>query len=405
MKNLIPLLLMGLPATAFAEQRIAVLDIEGSLSLDLKNQLADEARAGALHALPASDYSILTRENMMSILKDMGKDPSCIQGECEIDLGRSIGADYIISGSVVQIEGVYLFSIKLHETQGGSLLAATRVEGEQALSLIRNTAASTEKMLETVLVVSEPISPPSESPITDQLRLIQFNSNPNGAAVLVNGEMICPTTPCTKAVPPGFHTVEYFKTNYRSWKREFQAKNGLEIRAALTPHFSSLDLKANIHGLDVYIDGNHVGTTPLVEYKIEPGPRLLQIEGDCFESYEERFVAREGAKVQKDVQIEKDRSYIKVESVDRVGNAIRGKVFVDGEYMGQTPYYGDVSSCAKRVEVEVSSSSLHGEPYYRKRSFPLSLRKDQTEHVQLQFDVGSKRKKKRFREKKKRFPW
>ena len=45
-------------------------------------------------------YSIITRENMMQVLNDMGKDETCIDGACEVDLARNIGADLVVSGTI-----------------------------------------------------------------------------------------------------------------------------------------------------------------------------------------------------------------------------------------------------------------------------------------------------------------
>ena len=90
------------------------MDVEGTVSEAIKIQLADETRAGTLAAVPKTQYTVLTRENMLSVLKDQEKDATCFEGSCEVEIGRNIGADYIISGQVVQIEGTYLYSVKIH---------------------------------------------------------------------------------------------------------------------------------------------------------------------------------------------------------------------------------------------------------------------------------------------------
>ena len=66
---------------------LAVLEFTGSDNEDLISILSDQARAGALDQLDPMTYSIITRENMMQILNDMGKDATCIDGACEVDLG------------------------------------------------------------------------------------------------------------------------------------------------------------------------------------------------------------------------------------------------------------------------------------------------------------------------------
>ena len=56
--------------------------VYGSENEDLVSILSDQARAGALDQLDPLTYSIITRENMMQILNDMGKDETCLDGAC-----------------------------------------------------------------------------------------------------------------------------------------------------------------------------------------------------------------------------------------------------------------------------------------------------------------------------------
>ena len=144
MKRLFAALALSLlPTIAFADSRIAVLDIDGELATKVRQQLSDEVRVGILETLGSEEYTILTRENMLSVLKDMGKDLSCVDGECEIDIARNLGVDYVISGQVIKVEDTYLLSLKLHEVKTGALTGAIRIEGKKSLELIR-TFSETE---------------------------------------------------------------------------------------------------------------------------------------------------------------------------------------------------------------------------------------------------------------------
>jgi len=44
----------------------------------------------------------------------------------------------VISGKVVRIEQIYAVTLKLHETQGGSLLGTDTVEGSSQIDLLRS---------------------------------------------------------------------------------------------------------------------------------------------------------------------------------------------------------------------------------------------------------------------------
>jgi hypothetical protein len=126
----------GPSAQAAETQRIAVLALQGKrLSNDILNLISDEVRAGVLDATKGQDFVVMSRENMSIILKDMGKDINCIEGECEVETGRNIGAAYVFSGTVLKIERSWVCTLKVHAVDTGALLAADKVVAPKALKL------------------------------------------------------------------------------------------------------------------------------------------------------------------------------------------------------------------------------------------------------------------------------
>jgi formylglycine-generating enzyme required for sulfatase activity len=98
---------------------------------------ADAVRGGAVEGLAGRGVQVMTRENMMVLLKEMGK-KDCIEGDCEVETARNIGADFVVSGSVVRIDAAFVVILKLHETKGGSLLATDRIEAKSQLEISRH---------------------------------------------------------------------------------------------------------------------------------------------------------------------------------------------------------------------------------------------------------------------------
>jgi opacity protein-like surface antigen len=155
--------LIAAPAAA-ADKRIAVLEFKSSTvqgcgsdtavapalaaKCQLISTLSDAARSGALAAFKqsgAKDYVVMTRESMAVMLKDMGKGVCVAEGECEVEMGRNIGADLVVSGDVATFGETYLVTIKLHETARATLLESREVEAGREIDAVRKVrAASTE---------------------------------------------------------------------------------------------------------------------------------------------------------------------------------------------------------------------------------------------------------------------
>ena len=109
---LLVVLILFLPAQAAAEiQWLAVLEFSGvGVDSDILHKLSDQSRIASSNTLPADQYHVMTRESMLEILADMGKDSSCFSGKCEIEIARNIGADYVITGDLLEIDDTYLLT-------------------------------------------------------------------------------------------------------------------------------------------------------------------------------------------------------------------------------------------------------------------------------------------------------
>ena len=97
--------------------------------------------------------------------------------------------------------------------------------------------------------------------------IVHFESEPAGASVVVGGEKVCDSTPCSKAVEMGQIVVNMSKEGYYDREEVVSVeKNGQVVRFKLTPrlgyiHVSAHDYAKNDIAADVYIDGKRMGGT------------------------------------------------------------------------------------------------------------------------------------------------
>ena len=139
--------------TALAEvQKLAVLEFRGvGVNSSVLLKLSNQSRAAAVNVLPSDQYLIMTRENMLQVLSDMGKDAECIEGACEIAIGRNIGADLIITGDILQMGSVYVLTLMLYRTDSGALLGSLDVENADLLALKKQTLEQSMQLLRSGL--------------------------------------------------------------------------------------------------------------------------------------------------------------------------------------------------------------------------------------------------------------
>ena len=111
--------------------KLAVLDLR-NFAPDLTPQNAqyftDLVRGAALKAHPQME--ILTRENLLVLLQATGRKLDECEGECEVDTGRRIGADEIVSGELQKLGTLYKLTLRLHDTRAGHLLSTAQASGK-----------------------------------------------------------------------------------------------------------------------------------------------------------------------------------------------------------------------------------------------------------------------------------
>jgi TolB-like protein len=125
------------PAPAQRNQRLAVLEFQGKdLEPDVLMTFSDTVRGGVLQAVEGYGIVVMTRENMLVLLREKGG-RECSEGDCEVETARNLGADYVVSGKVVHMERTYVITLKLHETKGGNLLSSDTIDGASQVELLR----------------------------------------------------------------------------------------------------------------------------------------------------------------------------------------------------------------------------------------------------------------------------
>src|SRR5438105_12335679 len=107
--------------------------------------VADRLRAEVLSS--GVDARVISRENMLVLLQAQGKQLADCEAECEVETGRRIGADLVVSGELVRVGDSLKASLRLHETRSGTLVAAVTAAGVNAEELDAHLAGAVRQLL------------------------------------------------------------------------------------------------------------------------------------------------------------------------------------------------------------------------------------------------------------------
>jgi TolB-like protein len=153
-------------ASGQSVKRFAVLEFTGSKKIPVEEiqVLSDQARAGALKALQRDQYTVMTRESMVTIMRQMGKQ-DCDEGECEIDTLQNMGADYGITGTVVIMGSSYIVTLKLFDAAAGALLATGNARAKDLGELVDEVARVSEQVVRDGLRMPSPAKAGTPAPV------------------------------------------------------------------------------------------------------------------------------------------------------------------------------------------------------------------------------------------------
>lgn len=339
-------LMLASGAAAADESRVAVLEIGGDGEPVFQQTLTDTVREGVRRALGAS-YKVMTRETMALIASDMGEDLACLEGECEVATGEMLGASLVVSGNLAEIEGEWVLTVKLHRVADRDFLGSTApIRGRTQLALMDQVAdLTTDFIREKLRVRGAGRSGPREIGGREDEWLLQgrkeavleFRSDPPGAGVSVDGAYLC-ATPCSKQVAHGSRLVEFTLQKYDRLERTVTVRRNEVVEVELAPQFGWLSIDTSPPGLRMRVDGEDVGRSPLRRLEVPPGRREVVIHEKRWKRTGREVEVSKGEHTETRLQAKAIFGGLEVSAEDEAGNALARAVYVDDEYVGETPY-------------------------------------------------------------------
>jgi uncharacterized protein (TIGR02145 family) len=107
--------------------------------------ITEEFRGVALEALGTLQYHIMTKDNIMMMLPP-GKSLSECVGECIVETGKNVGADFVTQGVVRKVGKRLSFTSSLYDTKNNQLKGSVRVLAKDIDGLIDGIAKKAPKL-------------------------------------------------------------------------------------------------------------------------------------------------------------------------------------------------------------------------------------------------------------------
>ncbi len=125
------LFLWVVPGTALPVTIISVLDLQNNAEVSEAEvaYLTDLARDALARNLPLDHFTIMTRESILELLPPGTRLSDCLDASCEVEIGRTLGADYVVSGEVLNFAGEQRLILKVHHCQTAAFVGSESAAG------------------------------------------------------------------------------------------------------------------------------------------------------------------------------------------------------------------------------------------------------------------------------------
>ena len=347
---------LACPHAAHAQQRLAVLEFTGegaNVSHAELTYLADKTRGAALKVLDASEWEVMTRENMLVVLETNAADLAACMGECEVETGRLIGAHQVVAGSIVKLGDSLRLTLKAFNTESGRMLGFEEVSAAGLEELADGISVACGDLWGVAPVrasstagdrtASRSIGTSNEEWSMDEVErhVVRFDSDPSGASVSLDGSLICNTTPCSKEIAAGGHDVEMVLARYEPATRTIDVRTKETIEIPLSPLFGWLSVETSVSGVTLVVDGEPAGESPIRRFELTPGRHMVLTDDGEFQEVGEEFTIERGREHRVELDVTRRLGGLRIRAVDENDNALSCTAYVRRHKVGETPWSGE----------------------------------------------------------------
>ncbi len=200
------------------------------------------------------------------------------------------------------------------------------------------------------------------NPETSQMVIANFESEPPGALVMMDGNLLCQDTAkgCSRMVAPGKHRLSMKLEGYADRTETVEVGDGATIRWTLEATFGVLTVRSTPPGLPVMVNRKEIGRTPIEAQRTVPGAYEVLVSSPCWFDKGRNIVIRKGEDEVLDFEMKPKVGAIKVVAVDGQGNAVAADVYADGQLVGRAPGTFKVNVCTKKIGVQGETGGWAG---------------------------------------------
>jgi hypothetical protein len=333
-------------------QGAALLAVIDRTTLPLPGLKADEHRylVGRIYSWAeqrlGNRVRVMTEQNTFTLLQDMGINPAdCVQQDCEVAIGRKIGADWLIVIKIYRFDerSPFIFELGLYQTGSGAFHGAQEARGQSTIELSDRAREAADKLFDKLLEKLGGVARAETAQLT-------FLMEPGPVFMLRNGLAIGTlTVPASGRLrldtAPGSHDFVFSREGKEDVRISLEADPARprEIEVQFQPGRPEVRVEGSGKGLlrvaseprgaTVHLDDVEVGTTTLQLPDVAAGSHRVRLSKPLYKTREVDVAVAEDAVAEVSEILAPDFAPLEI-----LSEPAGASVWVDGQERGRTPW-------------------------------------------------------------------
>jgi TolB-like protein len=314
------------------KKSIAVLDLDAtSISILEAKALTDRLRS---ELFSIGTFDVMEREKVNEMTREQRLQSSgIVSDEMMVKIGRMIGVQYMVAGSIGKLGAKYLLNLLLVNVETGKIQATASEECECKLEELSSAMDKMALQLSGKDTRKNVTIKYSGARSAVKKGNFYIKSAPVGASVYLNGKRQNGYTPLIiEDIPTGEYHIRIETGDYVG-EIDASAENNQfkTIELDLRKKTGSLRIHTNVPNADIYVAGKYRGKAPLNLDSIVVGSYPVKITKNQYLEAVQNAKIRERKETFLQIELKKPGP-VKVLSIP-----LEAEVFLDGEKRGTTP--------------------------------------------------------------------
>lgn len=262
---------------------VSILDFKGT---DVSEKILKASYQRLETSLIQSNrFTVVDKKERDEVLKEQAFQQSGLcDDECIVDLGKNLGAEYLVVGELIELPGFYQINIKILSVETGETTKKVTSDIEGGMKDLLNGIEEASREIVRQIASGGDANPIAQQPgITiaeKKYSSVFIESNPKGATVMVDGEDRGFTPIQIENIEVGTRSLMLIKPGYETLSKGIIVTDGeiTNISEVLIPKTGSLTILSEPIGAMVYLENIPSGETPLDLKGLEVKDYIVDVE-------------------------------------------------------------------------------------------------------------------------------